>query len=1325
MTAEESNPRRSRRRWLPAAAAVVVLLVATAVMASTTAPFRRWVQSRVEQTLRGATGGKVDMGSFSYDLSKLQFTISNLTIHGLESPGEAPYLHVDRLFVDAKLVSVISRKIGLTAVVLDHPVIHIIVYADGHTNQPPPAPGPALAGGSPLQRLFDLQVSRAEVKNGLLLINDRPLPLDFAAHDLRAVLNYVAQPAHYSGSMDAGRLETSYAALQPFASAASAAVNLYPNRAELTSFHWSSGPSTLDAKGNLTNFAQPQITLDYRGRFDVGQFAPIARVPEAKRGTLSVEGTATSSGATYTAGGKVQFADAELSVAGMRMVGIGGGAEYRVDPSTATLKNIFARVFAGTVTGDAVVRDWALTERSSSAHLTAHALSLPAIAAAVPPSAFSLRQMRPAGAVSGRIDATWKFAASLPAAEMALTITPPARLVDGELPVAGTVAVAYTGATGVIAVHHLDVTSRSLHLTASGTASPRSSQLAFDVTAARLHDFDPVLAALHLHSAFPPGVAARARFNGVLTGTLKAPVVTGQVRASDLIIPLPGNRGEARFDALTADAHYSSTEVALHNGILRRGDQQARFDVSLGLVRGQVVDASPLSARAFARSLPLSDLLTLAGYQLPITGTLDGAATLGGTRGAPSGSATVRITDAVAYGEPIRSAAADLTVAGHEVQASHIVIDHNGAQVTGNADYNLQSTAFRFDLRGSNFNLASLRQLQTARFRTSGQMSFAVQGSGSRDRPSINGTLEVANWVLNGEAAGTLQLKAVTSGDVLRLTGSTGFRTAELTLDGTVRLRENFPVNLTVRFVRLDFDPLLTAYTEAKVTGHSSADGTVTLTGPLRQPDLLVLTGNIPQFSAGLEGLRLTNDGPIQFTVNHEVFQLAQFRLVGADTHLNASGTIALQRGGALDLRSEGGINLGLLHTFNANLHSGGQASFQLQFRGTLTRPVLLGQMTITKGDLAYINFPNGLSNINGTLVFNQDRVQVDKLTAETGGGAISLGGFVSYGQTLGFNLSAKGSGIRLRYPAGVSTAADADLLLTGTARNLLLSGTLTVMRFSTGPQFDLATVLARARQSSQVPNPNSPMADLHFDLHIVSTPELQVQMSAAKLSGNMDVHLRGTADRPIILGRVDITEGQVSFNGTRYTIERGDVTFTNPVRVEPVLDVEVTTRVRDYDIALGFHGPLDRLSTTYRSDPPLPTTDIIALLAFGTTRQESAIVSEANPSFTESASNAILGQALNSASTNRVQKLFGVSRIKISPELEGANTDTTNPTAQVTIEQQVSRNITVTYITDLSRSAQQVIQMEYAINRNFSVIALRDQNGVLSVDFRYRQRKR
>jgi translocation and assembly module TamB len=235
----------------------------------------------------------------------------------------------------------------------------------------------------------------------------------------------------------------------------------------------------------------------------------------------------------------------------------------------------------------------------------------------------------------------------------------------------------------------------------------------------------------------------------------------------------------------------------------------------------------------------------------------------------------------------------------------------------------------------------------------------------------------------------------------------------------------------------------------------------------------------------------------------------------------------------------------------------------------------------------------------------------------------------------------------------------------------------------------------------------------------------LQVQTTLARLSGNVDLRIRGTAARPVALGRVNLLEGQIYFNATKYRLERGDITLTNPVRIEPTLDVELTARVRDYDITLGLHGPLDHLTPSYRSDPPLSTSDIISLLALGRTAEESANPAmlgsaQYSPSVSESASTALIGQALNSTVTNRVQKLFGVSRIKIDPNVgSSANAGL----ARVTVEQQVSNKLTLTYITNLSQSAQQIIQFEYNLDKDLSLVGIRDQNGVLSVDLLLRKR--
>jgi translocation and assembly module TamB len=110
---------------------------------------------------------------------------------------------------------------------------------------------------------------------------------------------------------------------------------------------------------------------------------------------------------------------------------------------------------------------------------------------------------------------------------------------------------------------------------------------------------------------------------------------------------------------------------------------------------------------------------------------------------------------------------------------------------------------------------------------------------------------------------------------------------------------------------------------------------------------------------------------------------------------------------------------------------------------------------------------------------------------------------------------------------------------------------------------------------------------------------------------------------------------------------------------------------------------------------------------------------------FTDEATNLIISQAINQTVSSRMQKLFGVSRIKIDPQ--GLTTET-NPTArgpQVTIEQQFANNLSLTYSTNVSQSAEQIIQGEYYVNRNLSIVGTRDQNGVISFDVRLRRRRK
>jgi translocation and assembly module TamB len=342
----------------------------------------------------------------------------------------------------------------------------------------------------------------------------------------------------------------------------------------------------------------------------------------------------------------------------------------------------------------------------------------------------------------------------------------------------------------------------------------------------------------------------------------------------------------------------------------------------------------------------------------------------------------------------------------------------------------------------------------------------------------------------------------------------------------------------------------------------------------------------------------------------------------------------------------------------------------------------------------------------------------------------VTLSGQASaYNHQLNFDLLAKGEGVRLRYPPGVSSTANEELHFVGSSSSSTLSGDITINKLAITPGFDFGAYLERSAQAANLPQTNPLLNRIRLDVHVITAPELQMQSAIIRLSGDADLHLRGTAAKPVIIGRADVIEGEAYFNGTKYRLERGDVTFTNPVVTTPVLDLQASTQIRDYDVTLLLNGKLDTtdsLKITYRSEPPLPTADIIALLAFGQTTEQSAQLQQSGQGVLgQGASSALLAAALNATISNRVQRLFGVSRIKIDPQGLSTETSTTQSGPALTIEQQISDKLTLSYSTNVSQTSQQVIQGEYNVTRSISIVGIRDQNGVISFVVRVRQRKK
>ncbi len=95
------------------------------------------------------------------------------------------------------------------------------------------------------------------------------------------------------------------------------------------------------------------------------------------------------------------------------------------------------------------------------------------------------------------------------------------------------------------------------------------------------------------------------------------------------------------------------------------------------------------------------------------------------------------------------------------------------------------------------------------------------------------------------------------------------------------------------------------------------------------------------------------------------------------------------------------------------------------------------------------------------------------------------------------------------------------------------------------------------------------------------------------------------------------------------------------------------------------------------------------------------------------------MGQVLHTLEGGRLQRFFGVSRIKIDPKLTGLGN---SPEAQLTIEQQLSKDITFTYVSSFAQEQQQLFRLEWNVTRQWSVLAVRDENGLFGVEFQFKK---
>ncbi len=509
---------------------------------------------------------------------------------------------------------------------------------------------------------------------------------------------------------------------------------LRPTSADIKSLHLKVGRSTLQANGSVTDYSLPEISMHFDSSVDLADAAQAMKFPPVQAGRLDVKGAAAYHLGEYSAQGnmavhKLGWRDASLRVSDVEI-----SSPFSLTPEKFAMPHLVAHAFGGSAQGDAQVVNWALRapekpgkQQQGSVNLKVQGLQVHPIAVAVSSARTPWEKVPVAGAVSGNIKVAWSGPPSNAVTTLALDVNPPANPSVSQVPLTARIQATYHNKGEYLEVTALNAATPDMRLNATGTLGSQTTQLKVAFNADTLRELQPALDAIG-PDTFTLAVLGRASFNGTVFGKVAQPSAKGRLDLAnfDMLfsnqapqLPSVGSmiqrtRGarSIHWDSGIADVTYTPTQLLAQNGILRRGAAQVAFSGSASLNRGRFNSSTnQISWDLRAQNENLADFQSLVGLSTSMSGMVNGNVHGSGTLNDLRGSGNIQITQMQLWGEPFRLLRADVNFNGSDTHFSNILLTHNGSQMTGSAAYNFASTAFQFDVKGTNIELADFRQL--------------------------------------------------------------------------------------------------------------------------------------------------------------------------------------------------------------------------------------------------------------------------------------------------------------------------------------------------------------------------------------------------------------------------------------------------------------------------------------------------------------------------------------------------------------------------------------------------------------------------------------
>lgn len=1281
------------------------------------------LRERLETELSRVSGAPAHIGSIGLDITSYAFELRDVRVGGRGGVDEPNILTLDRVWGRLRLSEIARLRLHWTELVVQGLSVRLVAGSEGELSLPRDvdvASAPALAGAG-----VAFSADRIALEDAVFLLSNESVPWQLEASNLGLELSR-GRGDSYKGTLsyddgvlvfrDGERIEGSFSA------------DIELSAGELL-VHEARGESEL---GLATARGKLGFGGGYNGRFDVeaevdlelagSTLLDLDLTNGAVSGIASFDGSLTLSPDNRELEGKLALPAGRLHGVPLRA----WTADVFWDRSMLHVSLAQGRLASGSARVS-LQQTLPADEHPTSLELDLSNAVLSEVLAGL---AFDRGRSSPLESiVSGRasfvippgrerrIDGSFELAGSLPPTgpptgvvsdetegDSGSDVTAIAFIADGHLR-AGAVEISSStwetaSARGTVHGVYPRVASAELTVEVQSDDLARADALARNVRrwVRAAGEDDPDLW----------GIAGRGRASGRLTGRFPHPTFDGALEASIL-----------QFDRLRLED--VRTHAVLSRGRISFDDLSGRRGGGMVTGLGSLALEGPVGSRDFALDVhvsawPFMDLATLVDLNLEAEGLVSGDLALSRVSGELDGVAELEVAAPSLFEASFDHLEARARFVGQTIRLDRAVLQRGDAHVSGTMVLAIDSGAIEGDLSADAFPLDGSHVFG---LELSGELDADAAFAGHVDAPVIEISARGHALELDGTALSDATINARVVNDDLTLDLKLG---DELSLEADAELIGDVPISGNLRFVELDAGSWFARISES----FSSATGVVLtggarFTAELRRSGSLGIDATLTRVVVESDRARLESLAPVEARYRDGIAHLPSLTLAQDASRVAIGGTVNFGAR-SLDLRLEGMTELGLVQTLYPDLTATGNIDLSARVSGSWDSPSLSGRADLDGSSLRLEGFPQALGGLRGRLVFDNRTIRIPELHGVFGSGPVTFSGAISLeGLSAGsLDLTASGTGMRLRYPEGLVAVLDADLTLLGSRDAPVLGGEIVLTDAVWTREYDLVAGILTDSEGQglfEEVSENDLFSALRFDLAVVAPRTLRLRNSLAEIDGSAELELRGSLAQPVLLGTTEAERGEVYFLGQRYDITAGKVDFVDPTKVEPFIELVAETRVRSYRVELRLTGTSDRFYPELSSDPPLRTVDILRLLSganerdilIGTEEEELAGVGVAS----------LLTERLSQELGRRAERLFGLDRFSIDPFLVG---QIANPTARVSLGKQITRDLSVNYSTNLNATTEAIILIEYTPEGNTSWILSRDEEGDVGIDVKFRK---